>query len=107
MGWLVVPTVVPPLAAGLVWSSCTTPAGLLHHPLLRYLGRRSYSIYLWHYPLIMISRMAFGASLAGGTLALVLAVGIAELSWRVIESPFLGRRPSSREGAESPVPFGA
>jgi peptidoglycan/LPS O-acetylase OafA/YrhL len=62
-------------------------------------GLISYSLYLWHWPLI-----AFAADLAprgighGGRLLLLAAsLGLAVLSWRFIEQPF--RRPPPNETA--------
>jgi peptidoglycan/LPS O-acetylase OafA/YrhL len=46
------------------------------------LGRRAYSLYLWSWPLTMI---------LGGVLALPLAVGAAEVSYRCVERPLVNR----------------
>ena len=56
---------------------------------LRYLGRISYALYLWHLPLIV----AFGWKV-GVPLALVVAA----LSYRFVELPFLRRRHPARVG---------
>jgi peptidoglycan/LPS O-acetylase OafA/YrhL len=64
---------------------------------LRWLGVRSYGIYLWHYPVIVLTSPAYGAE---GLLPFVLQVGgtvaIAALSWRLVEEPIrhgaIGRR---------------
>ncbi|HKU39181.1 MAG TPA: acyltransferase family protein, partial [Polyangiales bacterium] len=57
---------------------------------LRWLGLRSYSLYLWHFPVFMVSRPELDLPLTGWP-ALVLRVGIAlicsELSYRYIETP--------------------
>ena len=51
---------------------------------------RSYSIYLWHWPIIVLSSSRFGLS-AGGPLLLAVQVGLtaaaAELSFRLLEAP--------------------
>ena len=54
------------------------------------IGRMSYSIYLWHWPMIVLSEYAIGEKLTGLTLfaVLVLAIGAASLSWRFVEVPF-------------------
>lgn len=63
-------------------------------PLMRYLGQRSFSIYLWHWPVIMIIReLAPEETLDGnavwwGLLAVVISLGLSELSYRWIENPF-------------------
>jgi peptidoglycan/LPS O-acetylase OafA/YrhL len=60
----------------------------LTNPVSRHLGKISYSLYLWHFPIII-----FATSLwpAGGALvplgALLLTFAISELSYRFIEKP--------------------
>lgn len=60
-------------------------------PLL-FVGLISYSLYLWHWPLIVFERTdgVFSLGTAGSTkLALIAAsFGIAYLSWQYIETPF-------------------
>jgi peptidoglycan/LPS O-acetylase OafA/YrhL len=55
---------------------------------LRWLGVRSYGIYLWHYPVGMLTSRAYGTE---GLFPAVLQVGgsvaIAALSWRLVEEP--------------------
>jgi len=56
----------------------------------RYLGQRSYGLYLWHWPVFMLTRPILDIPLDGiGLLAMRLAitVGIAELSFRYLEMP--------------------
>ncbi len=60
---------------------------------VRFVGRISYSVYLWHWPLIVFTKMGFLAFLprtrfgyAGSILGLSLVLGAA--SWRFIEQPF-------------------
>jgi len=57
---------------------------------LRYLGQRSYGIYLWHWPIFMVTRPGQDISLDGLPLFLLrmaLTLGIAELSFRYVEMP--------------------
>lgn len=56
---------------------------------LRYVGRRSYALYLWHYPLLAWFR-ADGA--LGTVVAVALAFAAAEASWRMVERPALRLR---------------
>ena len=61
---------------------------------LRWLGRRSYSIYLWHWPVLLALQWEFG--FAPNTLAIVVAglgatLLLSELSYRLVESPM--RKP--------------
>jgi len=56
----------------------------------RYLGQRSYGLYLWHWPIFMVTRPSLDVPLDGIPLLLLrlgLTVGIAELSYRFLEMP--------------------
>jgi peptidoglycan/LPS O-acetylase OafA/YrhL len=64
---------------------------------LRFLGLISYSLYLWHLPLIIGSQPFFAgwapvSHLLANLGVATLAVGVAYLSYQVIERPFLQRR---------------
>jgi len=54
--------------------------GPLAHPVLRWLGTRSYAIYLWHWPIIVLLDLPAAATLA-------LTAALSEVSMRVIETP--------------------
>jgi peptidoglycan/LPS O-acetylase OafA/YrhL len=77
---------------------------LLSLPSLVSIGLISYSLYLWHWPLIVFQRtdMLFGPEQAGSTkLTLItLSVGIAYLSWKLIELPF---RSLAREASRTVI----
>ena len=79
-----------------------TPTGaLLSIPPLRFYGQISYSLYLWHWPLISFQRMLFGEQ-AGGLLTpfavFAAAVVLATLSWRFVETPIRDRRDGLSTG---------
>jgi peptidoglycan/LPS O-acetylase OafA/YrhL len=64
---------------------------LLERAPLRWLGRRSYSIYLWHWPVAVVTRPDVDLALAGWQVFLLrtaITLGLAEASFRVIEQPF-------------------
>ena len=63
---------------------------LLSLRVLRYIGTRSYGIYLWHWPVYMLTRPQLDVALTGLPLLavrLLLTFGLAELSYRFVESP--------------------
>ena len=57
---------------------------------LRFIGQRSYGLYLWHWPVFMVTRAALDIPLDGVMLLavqLTLTFAIAELSFRFVEMP--------------------
>ncbi|MBK5307092.1 MAG: acyltransferase [Frankiaceae bacterium] len=72
--------------------------GLATAPI-RYVGLISYSLYLWHWPVVVL-----GATVPGGTTALGKAILIAlagvlsVLSYHLVEQPFRRRRPQGVPG---------
>ena len=80
----------------------------LSNPVLKWIGDRSYSIYLWHYPIILLISKGIKASWGITLIEIVLSVVLAELSYRFIETPIrhgiigeylniLRSRPKSRQ----------
>ena len=72
----------------------TVISKLLETPLLCWIGSRSYSIYLWHWPIFMLTRPGFDIQFPAlpvqiGQVAITFA--LAELSYRWIESPIRHR----------------
>jgi peptidoglycan/LPS O-acetylase OafA/YrhL len=65
-------------------------AQLLGWRPLRFIGRISYSLYLWHWPILTLPALALGQELSLevrlGLAAASIAVGA--VSWRLIEEPF-------------------
>lgn len=60
---------------------------ILGSSVLKWIGDRSYSIYLWHYPIIVLMSGGKKAVWWIVLLELILSVGLAELSYRFIETP--------------------
>ena len=60
----------------------------LGQPGLRYVGRLSYSLYLWHWPaLVLAADLPGGATPAGRGLAVVVAVALSVASYHLVEAP--------------------
>jgi SGNH domain (fused to AT3 domains) len=93
-------TLVPCLGAGLfIWSGSAMPivthrSWLSPFILFRFLGRISYSLYLWHWPLFTFARFSkTDLTLAPVEKILLFAITIAisYLSWKYVERPFRRR----------------
>ena len=63
---------------------------------LVHVGRTSYSVYLWHQPLIVFVPMLLADRLGGAGPAVLVAASLlmGHLSWRLIEEPFRRGRPA-------------
>jgi len=82
------------LASALMIIGASSPttgiSKLLETRLLRWIGSRSYSIYLWHWPVFMLTRPGFDIqfpALPVQTGQAAITFALAELSYRWIESP--------------------
>jgi peptidoglycan/LPS O-acetylase OafA/YrhL len=55
---------------------------------MQWIGARSYAIYLWHWPLLTLPEMKYGSVSTPWRVILLLAsVGLAALSYRILENP--------------------
>lgn len=97
--WLLL---VPVLGTAMVLAAGDVSNPLLGWRGLQALGRWSYSIYLWHWPLWVGWRLAFGPQewqLTGALVVAAMAVLLGALSYRWVEQPLLrwtraGPRPA-------------
>lgn len=99
----------------MVIAACVQPQGMvaraLSAELLVWVGKRSYSIYLWHYPLLLLMNPVTNISDTPWwqyILQVLVVVAVAECSYRFIETPFrkgaFGRTVSElREGTTTPA----
>jgi peptidoglycan/LPS O-acetylase OafA/YrhL len=85
---------------------------------LRFLGRYSYGIYVWHYPIMIfltlhnftIADLAMRLGTRGGANAVYVATNVAAtlavalLSWRLLEQPLLGLKRHFSYRALRPTP---
>ncbi|MGB8365037.1 MAG: acyltransferase family protein [Rhizomicrobium sp.] len=89
---------IPCLGAGLVIygtsGGAMAAATILGTRPMVFVGRISYSLYLWHWPLIVFARYLDFRDPPPAQTALLIALsfGLAILSWAVIEQPFRGTR---------------
>lgn len=111
--------------AGVVIVVSVRPGSLFGRTLdiapLRWIGERSYGIYLWHWPLVVLVTAAgsgttadAGVPVAAGATAAVLTLVLSELSYRFVEQPVrvhgfrgAGRRVRARLASSPARRFGA
>jgi peptidoglycan/LPS O-acetylase OafA/YrhL len=98
-GW---PTLLPVAGAAVAIafgaSSPLAQRWLASRPM-RSIGARSYSIYLWHWPVLALGRAWFGLELPWQLLLLAISLIVAELAYRLVERPMrfqLGQQWSSK-----------
>ena len=99
----------------MVIAACVQPQGMVTRALaakpLVWIGKRSYSIYLWHYPLLLLMNPVANINDTPWwhyILQVLLVVAAAECSYRFIETPFrkgaFGRTVSElRDGTATPA----
>jgi len=68
--------------------SAVGPASLLSLPPFQWTGKLSYSLYLWHWPVIVYATILWpDLTLAGRLACLAVTVGLSFLSYRYVENP--------------------
>jgi peptidoglycan/LPS O-acetylase OafA/YrhL len=89
--WIAIATAV--LLAALAHPAARL-GGILGRPALLWLGLRSYSFYLWHWPVLVMTRPGVDIDLPRGILIplqLIACLVLADLSYRFVELPFNGK----------------
>jgi peptidoglycan/LPS O-acetylase OafA/YrhL len=98
-GYLAVALVTGLVVAVVVHPAARLTSGVLALRPLRWIGQRSYGIYLWHWPVYLLTRPGLDVPLTGIpllALRLSITVGLAAASFRYVEEPIrsgaLGQR---------------
>jgi len=86
------------IACAILLATLAHPAarlgGLIGQAPMLWLGLRSYSFYLWHWPVLVLTRPGIDVSLPRGILIplqLIAVLALADLSYRFVELPFRGK----------------
>jgi peptidoglycan/LPS O-acetylase OafA/YrhL len=103
-GWLISPTrfpgakIVPVVLATaallIAGGKLNTASRLLSHRILRTIGQRSYALYLWHWPILILASILAPAPLSPAlrVLCLVSAALLSEVTRRLVENPIRSSR---------------
>ena len=98
-----------------VAASCALLAGLLREsrlktilqtPWLRHIGLISYSLYLWHWSVLTLSRWTIGIHPWSVPIQLGLILLLAQLSWSAVETPLRSHRWTPRAWQTLPLGIG-
>jgi peptidoglycan/LPS O-acetylase OafA/YrhL len=99
--WRVVsqPVVGLLVAALLARALCLRRVAWLEHRALQFAGATSYSLYLWHRPVLLAGLQLTPVVFPGAPVvtALTLAVLVSFVSYALVERPFLARKESTRK----------
>lgn len=90
-GGLMLAVVLAAVATLVAAHPASTTGRWLSVPPLRWLGTRSYSVYLWHWPVIVLTGSQGAVPLTGVTALVVrlgATAGLAEASYRWVERPW-------------------
>ncbi|MGH9018698.1 MAG: acyltransferase family protein, partial [Acidimicrobiales bacterium] len=90
-GGIQIATVLTALLILVVSHPAVRAARLLHTAVFQWVGKRSYAIYLWHWPIFELTRPGIDVALSGWPLTIVRLTVVAvasDLSYRLVEQPF-------------------
>lgn len=104
------PWVAPAVLGSMLVIWAAAPAGklsVLGNPVSQWLGNISYSLYLWHFPVLIFGAAIFGDTIWVAVLSIPVMLVLAHLSYRFVERPimksgFLGKaaRATNRRRVE-------
>lgn len=84
-GWR---ALVPALGTVGVLLAARTVSGWTGNPVAQWLGTRSYSLYLWHWPIVVaLTYLEWQADTRAIAAGLVLTLVLGDLSYRLVETP--------------------
>ncbi len=89
-GGLVLISVITAILIAVLAHPASRLAVLVGCKPLRWLGQRSYGLYLWHFPVITLSTPQVDTgepSVIRAVLQVLVSLALAELSWRFVEQP--------------------
>ncbi|HEY4399966.1 MAG TPA: acyltransferase family protein [Lactobacillaceae bacterium] len=90
-GGMFLATIILGALIAVVVPNTSTLSTFLEIPILKYLGQRSYSLYLYQLPVFVFYEKLvpnYTVSITGNLLQILLVLGLGELSYRFIEQPF-------------------
>ncbi|WP_426032204.1 acyltransferase family protein [Caulobacter sp. DWP3-1-3b2] len=88
---------VPVLGSSLVLIARQKDIGWAQQTVIKSLGAWSYSIYIWHWPVLVLSRyLNLPVTIASQLALMTIIFVLAYLSYELIEKPFQGRRDGSQ-----------
>lgn len=99
--WALVPVMSTFFAIAGGTATSWAPVSFLRYAPFQWLGSRSYSAYLWHWPILIIAEPALGRELSvvDGLICTAIGLGLSEFSYRLVENPV--RRNISIQGVRA------
>lgn len=85
---------VPVCGTAMVLGAACGESWLTGNTVVQWLGSRSYSIYLWHWPVVvLLGFLLLDTDIVAIVFGIAATLVLAALSYRLIERPFLNRAP--------------
>lgn len=104
-GWR---ALVPVLGTAGVLLAARSVSGWTGHPVAQWLGTRSYSLYLWHWPIVVaLNYLEWQADPKAVAAGLLLTLVLGDLSYRLVESTARVHLGQLRPGWDASILLGA